>query len=96
MATREEYIEKLEQQLKEWNSKIDELQEKGNEGSKELKGKVDEHLADLKEKQGELNKKLDKIKDAGSDHFDQLKEDTEVLWGNAKEGFDEVTSILQE
>lgn len=95
MATREEYIDKLEAQLKEWNSKIDALQAKADAESKELKQRFNKKNAELQEKRKALRGKLNKIKNSGDDTFDKVKEDAELLWRDVKDGFAEIKSIVQ-
>lgn len=96
MATREEYIDKLETQLREWNKQIDKLQERAQGESQEIKTKISKRLDELKTKRGELNMKLDRIKDSGEDTFEKVKGDAEVLWKDVREGFSEVRSILKD
>lgn len=96
MAKREEYIEKLEAQLKEWNSQLDELQEKAEKQSKEAQAKLNQRIEKLKAKRADLKVKLDKIKDSGEDAFDKIKADAEVLWKDVKSGFSDIRTILKE
>lgn len=95
MATRKEYIDKLENQLREWNTQINEYQKKAEGRSNELKAKFDLKIKEIKEKRAKLRLKLDKIKDSGEDTFDRLKKDADHLWDNIKFGFSEVRSILK-
>lgn len=95
MATRKEYIDKLENQLREWNAKIDEYQKKAEGRSDELKARFDIKMRELQEKRAKLRLKLDQIKDSGEDTFDRLEKDADHLWDNVKAGFAEVRSIIK-
>lgn len=96
MATREEYIDKLETQLRDWNDQIDKLQSRAENESQQIKTRIARQLDELKVKRGELKVKLDRIKDSGEDTFDKIKVDAETLWSDVKEGISEVRSILKE
>lgn len=95
MATRKEYIDKLENQLREWNTQINELQEKANKGSQDLKGRYQKRMETLKTKRGEMRAKLQKIKDSGDGSFDEIKADTEKIWADLKKGFSEIRKIVK-
>lgn len=96
MATREQYIDKVENQLREWNRKIDEYKVKAEGKSSELREKFDKKSAELKTKRTELRKKLDQIKNSGEGTFDQLKEDTEMLWHDIKDGYADIKKIVKQ
>ncbi|MGK7368818.1 MAG: hypothetical protein ACNS64_01285 [Candidatus Halalkalibacterium sp. M3_1C_030] len=96
MASREEYIEKLESQLKEWNSQLDDLQKKAEKQSQEAKVRLNNRIDELKSKRATLKVKLDKIKDSGDEAFEKIKGDAEDLWADVKEGFSDIRSILKE
>lgn len=96
MASREEYIDKLEKQLREWNDQIDELQQQAATESKEIKAKLSKRMDEMKKKRAELRTKLNKIKESGDEAFDAIKDDTERLWQDVKKGFSEIRSIINE
>lgn len=96
MGTREEYIDKLEAKLREWNEKIDELEKKADKQSQEAKTKIQIRMKDLKAKRSELKLKLDRIKDSGEDAFETIKEDSEKLWKDVKSGLSEISNIIRE
>lgn len=93
MATREEYIDKLETRLREWNKKIDELQKKANEESQDLKAKLEERLETLRKKRKQLKEKVERIKE--SESLDDIREDTEKLWKDIKKGLSEIGEIVK-
>lgn len=96
MASREEYIEKLESQLKDWNKRLDELQKKAEGQTKEARAKLNKRIDELKAKRAELKVKLERIKDSGDEAFEKIKNDAETLWGDVKAGFSEIQSIIKE
>ncbi|NGP88672.1 hypothetical protein [Fodinibius halophilus] len=95
MATREEYINKLENKLREWNTQIDELQAKANKESQDLKATLEERIEVLSKKREALKLKLNQIKDSGDKTFEDIKSDTEQLWGDVKKGISEIREIVK-
>lgn len=95
MATREEYIDKLDKQLRDWNKQIDELQKKADSQSKEIKQRITERREKLQSKRKELSQKLDKIKGSGEDTFEKIKADTETLWDDLAKGLADIKSIAK-
>lgn len=95
MASREEYIDKLETQLRKWNDQIDNLQKRAATESNEIKATISKRMDDLKEKRARMRTKLEKIREAGDDSFEAIKDDTENLWQDIKNGFSEIRSIIK-
>lgn len=96
MAEREEYIDKLESQLREWNEQIDNLQERAGQESQEMKKKISKRMDELKAKRSELKVKLNRIKDSGDETFSKLRGDAENLWKDVKKGVSDIRSILNQ
>jgi len=95
MSARDEYIDKLESQLKDWNKQIDDLQKRVNKQSKDIQKNFSRRSKDLKKKRDALQKKLTKIKESGGDAFDRLKGDSEVMWKDIKEGIADIKAIMK-
>lgn len=95
MANREEYIDKLEQQLREWNKEIEKYEQKTREESKEIREKASKQLSKLEKQRDELEDKLDQIRSSGQETFKTLRKDAENLWGDLKQGVREINSILR-
>ncbi|HET7318693.1 MAG TPA: hypothetical protein VFK23_06120 [Nitrospirota bacterium] len=75
---KEEYIDKTAKQLKEWSTKIDELESRAAKASSEVKTGYKALMKDTKKKRDALSKELHKLGDAGGDAWDALKKGVEA------------------
>jgi len=85
MGKREDYIDKMAAQLKEWGAKIDMLKAKAEKEKAEVKIKLHEEVETLNQKKQNVHNKLLEI-----------KESTEEAWGKLAEGVDKAWSDLKE
>jgi uncharacterized coiled-coil DUF342 family protein len=84
MKNREEYIDQLAAQLKEWSAKIDELESKARAAKADVKTGYDNQIKQLKDKQDAAAKKLQDLKGASSGAWDTLKAGAETAWADLK------------
>ena len=84
MKNREEYIDKLAAQLKEWSVKIDELESKARAAKADVKTGYDSQIRQLKDKRDAAMQKLQELKGASADAWDTLKAGAETAWADFK------------
>jgi outer membrane murein-binding lipoprotein Lpp len=82
MKSREEYIDKLASQLKEWSAKIDELESKASAARTDVKTGYENQIRQLKDKRDAATKKLQDLKGASTDAWDALKAGAEAAWAD--------------
>ena len=80
MKSREEYIDKLASQLKEWSVKIDELELKARTAQAEMKTGYENQVRQLKEKRDAAAKRLHELQHASADAWDALKVGADAAW----------------
>ena len=80
MKSREEYIDKLAAQLKEWSAKIDELETKARAAKAEAKTGYENQIRQLKEKRDAAAKRLQELRDASGEAWEALKVGAEAAW----------------
>jgi uncharacterized coiled-coil DUF342 family protein len=80
MKSREEYIDTLAAQLKEWSTKIDELESKASAAKADMKTGYEQQIRQLKDKRDAATQKLQELKNASSSAWDTLKAGTETAW----------------
>jgi ABC-type phosphate transport system auxiliary subunit len=80
MENRKEYIDKMAARLKEWDSKIQKLEEKAETVKADVKASYNQQINELRLKKEEAQIKLEKIQDAGEDAWEELKEGAEKSW----------------
>jgi chromosome segregation ATPase len=84
MTNRDEYIDKLAAQLKEWSAKIDELETKAGAAKAEVKTGLEKQIRQLKEQQDVAMKKLQELKGSSAEAWDTLKAGAETAWADLK------------
>ncbi len=84
MESREEHIEKLAVQLKEWSAKIDELEYKAIATKADVKTSFENQIRQLKDKRDAAMQKLQELKGASNDAWDTLKAGAETAWVDLK------------
>jgi len=82
MKSREEYIDKLAAQLKEWSAKIDELESKASAAKADVKTGYENQIRQLKDKRDAATKRLQDLKGASTDAWDALKAGAEAAWAD--------------
>lgn len=80
MLTRDEYIEKMKQQLDDWNKEIDALELRTHEFKEDAKAKYQEQLIALRAKRDEGEKKLEEMKAASESSWEKIKLESENVW----------------
>lgn len=92
MKTKNEYIEKLASELKEWSAQIDVLAAKTEKASADVKLKYVEELNDLRAKQHAATEKMKELKEAGGDSWDAVKETADKVWNDLGAGLTSAVS----
>lgn len=73
MESKEYYIAKLETQLREWSTKIDELKVQANLAKADARDEINEQIRDLRKKESALLEKLNALRKAGDEISDEVK-----------------------
>jgi uncharacterized coiled-coil DUF342 family protein len=84
MKSREEYIDQLASQLKEWSAKIVELESKTRTAKADVKTSYENQIRQLKDKRDAAMQKLQELKGASSDAWDTLRAGAETSWADLK------------
>ena len=84
MKSREEYIDQLAAQLKEWSAKIDELESKARTAKADVKTNYENQIKQLKDKRDGAMHKLQELKGASAEAWDILKAGAETSWADLK------------
>jgi hypothetical protein len=95
MKNREEYIDKLATQLKEWSAKIDELEVKARSTTEELKVKYEKEIKELSAQRETAEKKLKELRSASAEAWDILKAGAETIWADMQKTLNEAKQKFQ-
>lgn len=77
---KEEYIDKMSAQLKEWSKKIDELETKAGTARDDMKTGYENRIGELKEKRDDLSRRLQEIRESSGEAWTTMKAGVESAW----------------
>lgn len=92
MSHREEYIQKLQQKLDEWNADIEALAAKARATTTNIRNESNEQIESLKARQEEARHKIEELRHAGEGAWEDLKSGAELAWSAMAEAIDSVRS----
>ena len=84
-------VSKLEDQLKLWGAKLNELVAKAEVAGQETKIDARKHLDDVKARLADARAKLDEAKAAGGDKWEKFKSGVELSWKELETAFHKLT-----
>lgn len=87
MKSREEYIDKMSNQLKEWSAKIDDLESKAHAVKADAKIVYEQRIRELKDKREDVTQKLRDLKGAGNEAWEAVKAGLDKSWDEFKNAF---------
>ncbi len=88
MTKRELYIQKLEAQLREWNSQLDDLLEKAEKVRAGTAAEYTRHLDVLKEKMDAAENNVLELKGKGEGAWEEIATGMERVWEDLKATFE--------
>ena len=86
MKTKEEYIESLAAELKEWSAEIDVLAGKAEHVASDVARKYNDEIEVLRLKQRAAATKMNELKESGGDAWESIKETADNIWDDLKSG----------
>ena len=92
MSNRDEYIEKLQAKLQEWNAEIDALAAKAGEVAGSIKNDYYEQIESLREKQIAARKKIEELHLSGENAWEDMKSGIELALTAMGEAIDSARS----
>lgn len=94
--SKHEYIQKLKDQLDEWDYEIDRLEARAKDVQHSVNEKVKASVADLKEKSEQLKTKFRDVEHATEEAAADVKDALEMAWNSLKMGVLAVRSEFEE
>ena len=92
MDRKEDYLKRLEAQLKEWKTKIDRLEARTSQVSAEAKAELMREIEELRRKKMVVKERLNELEKTGGEIWDTLKEGVEKAADELKHALDKVVS----
>ncbi|MBI5542720.1 MAG: hypothetical protein HY901_02450 [Deltaproteobacteria bacterium] len=92
MVTRELYVEKIEAQFKKLASKVEDLRDQADRGSKEAKARLDRISKELKPHERAFRQQLNEARSASNEAWRDLRGGVEAAWRDLKDAYDKAIS----
>lgn len=90
--TKEEFQQKLDARLRQLDTEIVELQEKGRDLKDDAKVKWDQKLADLETKRAAAKAKLSEAADSSAEAWKDLQKGAQAAWDDMDKAFNEASN----
>ncbi|MEJ2544078.1 MAG: hypothetical protein P8Y99_08415 [Calditrichaceae bacterium] len=87
MEDKKSYLQKMADQLKQWDAKIDELKAKAALAKAESRAELLSHIDLLRAKKKPVQDKLKQLQEAGDGAWDEMKTGLERSWTEFKNAF---------
>ena len=95
MKSREEYIDTMTKQLKEWSARIDELESRIGTVRDDMKTTYEQRIRDMKEKRDQAVGKLQELRSASGDAWKTLTAGMDSAWDDLKITFKQAKEKLK-
>jgi len=95
MKTKDEYIESLALELKEWSAQIDRLTAKAEAAAEEAKLNYAEELTALRLKHQAATAKMQELQEESGDAWEVTKESADKIWDEFRIGLDKVVALFK-
>jgi len=96
MEKKEEYMEKLSAQLKNWGDRINEFAEKAEHEALEHKTKLQREIADFESRRLEAQLKLRQLRETTGDAWETLMAGMDKAWADMKEAVDRIADKFKQ
>ncbi len=96
MKNREEYIDRMTAQLKEWSRKIDELEFKARAAKADARSAYEKQIKDMKGKRESVITRLQELKGAGNEAWESMTVGVEAAWDELRQAFTEAKNKFKE
>jgi uncharacterized coiled-coil DUF342 family protein len=90
--TRKEFVEKMKQQLDEFNQRLDELEKRGADYNREMRERYEKRMGELRQKRNDMARRLEEINLAGDKAWGDLKAGATSAWDALQDGLKEALS----
>lgn len=87
MENKKSYLQRLAEQLQEWDTEIDELKLKAHLAKADAKDELQKQLEELRVKRETAQSKLKLLQESSDDAWDDVKEGVEKSWKELKGAF---------
>lgn len=92
MVNRDEYVEKLKQQLDQWNAEMAKWEAKTKEAQSTMRAEYERQLAAYRSKRDHAIEQLGKVQSASGEAWREFARAADEAWAKMSEAFDKASS----
>lgn len=92
MSTRNEYVEKLKENLDKWNADIGVWEEKARVAKNDMRIEYEMKLEALRQQRAEATEKLKELQATSEDAWNDLMEGAESAWEAMRDAFEKASA----
>jgi lipid II:glycine glycyltransferase (peptidoglycan interpeptide bridge formation enzyme) len=92
MPNRDEYVEKMKNQLDQWNAEIAKWEVKSREAQAEARAEYDKRLEALKQQREQAMYQMKLLQAAAGEAWVEMMRGTDEAWARMREAFDKASS----
>jgi lipid II:glycine glycyltransferase (peptidoglycan interpeptide bridge formation enzyme) len=95
MANRDEYVEKLKQQLDQWNAEMANWEAKTRAAQSGIRADYEKQLAAYRGKRDRAIEELGKVQSASGEAWKELARGADEAWARMSEAFEKASSLFK-
>lgn len=95
MINRDEYVQKLKNQLDQWNAESKKWEAKAKEAQASMKGEYEKQLNTLHSRRDEAMYQLKLLQGASTDAWQEMMQGADQAWKNMHEAFNKARSHFE-
>jgi lipid II:glycine glycyltransferase (peptidoglycan interpeptide bridge formation enzyme) len=95
MVNREEYLEKLKQQLDQWNTELAKWETKTREAQSGMRTEYEKQLTAYRSKRDQAIEELSKVQSASGEAWRELARGADEAWARMSEAFEKASSYFR-
>lgn len=94
MSKRDEYVERMKQQLDEWNADLEKLESRMSEAAEPVRTRLEPHLEKARASYAGARQKLGEVRGAGEEKWEEVSDEVEHVWKTLKQSINYFKSQL--
>jgi len=95
MANRDEYVEKLKQQLDQWNAEMAKWEVKTKEAQAGMRAEFEKQIAAYRSKRDQAIEQLGKVQSASGEAWKEFARGADEAWARMSEAFEKASSYFK-
>lgn len=96
MPSQHEYVNRLRQQLEDWDYQLDRLEHRVQDLGNDARDRAKQKLADVRRYRADVEARLKKLESAAGDALEDVRDGLEIAWDGLKTGFLAARSEFEE